>query len=88
MKLKKIITQYYELSYYYSLKAKLNEVKNKIRNITNFATTAALTAVENKIPSISILEKIDYNTKIREVENKIIADHDHDKILLLKKLIS
>ena len=36
------------------LNAKINEVKNKIPNITNLATTtAALTAVENKIPDHS-----------------------------------
>ena len=38
----------------------------KILNITNLATTAALTAAENKIPKIS------------EIENKITTDHDHD----------
>ena len=31
----------------------MNEVKNEILNITNWATTAALTAVENKIPGHS-----------------------------------
>ena len=29
----------------------MNEVTNKIFNITNLATTAALTAVTNKIPN-------------------------------------
>ena len=44
-----------------TLNAKINEVKNKISNITNLATTTALTAVENKIPNVSILvKKIDY----------------------------
>ena len=32
-----------------TLNAKINEVKNKIPNITNLATTAALTAVENNL---------------------------------------
>ena len=30
--------------------AKINEVKNKIANTTNLATTTSLTAVENTIP--------------------------------------
>ena len=33
------------------------EVKNKIPNITNLATSAALTAAENKIPNVSNLDK-------------------------------
>ena len=32
-----------------TLNAKINEVKSKIPNITNLATTAALTAVENNL---------------------------------------
>ena len=37
------------------LNAKINEVKNKIPNITNLDTiTTAFTAVENKIPTHSI----------------------------------
>ena len=35
----------------------MNEVKKKIPNINNSATTAALTAVENKISSVSNLDK-------------------------------
>ena len=45
----------------------------KILNITNLATTAALTAAENKIPKIS------------EIENKITTDHDHDKYITTQK---
>ena len=33
--------------------AKTNEVKNKIPNITNLATTTVLTAFENKVPDRS-----------------------------------
>ena len=36
-----------------TLNARINEVKNKIPNITNLATTTALTAVENEIPDYS-----------------------------------
>ena len=52
-------------------------VKEEIPNITNLATTAALTAVENKIPNVNnLVKKTDYNTKISETENKIATDHD------------
>ena len=44
-------------------------------------TNSELTAVENKIPDISsLVEKTDYNTKIREIENKV-NDHNHDKYI-------
>ena len=36
-----------------TLNAKINEVKNKIPNITNLATTAVRIAVENKTPDHS-----------------------------------
>ena len=56
-------------------------------NITNLATTTALTAVENKISNVNILvKKSDYNTKINETEKKIITDHDHDKYIITKEL--
>ena len=38
-----------------SFNAIINQVKGEIRNITNLATTRALTAVENKMPSVSNL---------------------------------
>ena len=40
-----------------NLNTKINEVKNEIPSITGLATTSALTAVENKNPSISNLVK-------------------------------
>ena len=60
---------------------KLTELENKIPDISNFATKTALTAVENKIPSVSsVVEKIDYNTKFTEIENKLTNDN-HDKYI-------
>ena len=48
-------------------------------SITNLATTTALTAVENKIPSVSnLVKKNDYNAKTNKIEKKT-ADHNHDK---------
>ena len=49
-----------------TLNAKINEVKGKIPNITNLATKTALTAVENKIPSVSnFVKKTDYKRKLK-----------------------
>ena len=56
------------------------KVKNEIPSISNLATTFALTAVENKIPSVSSsVMKTDYDTKITEIEKKI-SDHKHDYV--------
>ena len=61
--------------------AKISEVEGKIASISGLATTSALTAVENKIPTVSSLaKKIDNNTKISDIEKKI-TDHDHDKYI-------
>ena len=46
----------------------MNEVKNKIPNITNLNTATALSAVEIKIPNVSKKKKkSDYNTKIIKI---------------------
>ena len=51
-----------------TLNAKINEVKNKICNITKLATTSALTAIENEIP--------DYIKYITTPEsNRLIAEN-------------
>ena len=55
-------------------------------NITNLANTIALTNVENKIPVSNLLQKTDYNTKIREI--KLLLIMIMIDILLLKNLIS
>ena len=40
-----------------------------------------MTTVENKIPSISnLVKKIDYDTKVTEIEKKL-TDHNHDKYI-------
>ena len=49
-----------------NLNAKANEVKSESPSITNLATTAALTTVENKIPKESdLVEKADYGGEIK-----------------------
>ena len=60
-------------------KAKLTELENKISGISNLATKKVLTAVKNKMPNVSnLVKETDYNTKTREIENKL-TDHNHDK---------
>ena len=57
--------------------AKLNNIGDKIRDITNLVTTTTLTAVENKVPNVkNLVKKTDYNTKSSETENKTTTDHD------------
>ena len=61
--------------------AKIAEVKDEIPSITGLDASFALTAVENKIPDVSILvKKTDCDTKISDIEKKI-SDHDHDKYI-------
>ena len=40
----------------------------------------ALITVENKIPVSSLVKKLDYNTKVTEIKNKL-NDHNHDKYI-------
>ena len=64
-------------------KTKLTELENKISDVSSLATKTALTAAENKIPSVSnLVKKIDYDTKISELEKKL-TDHIYENILLL-----
>ena len=44
------------------------------------ASTAALNAVENKIPDVTTLvKKADYNEKIKDVESKYFTPSDYNK---------
>ena len=48
-------------------------------SITNFATTAALTTFENKIPNVNDqFRKADYDVKISEIENKYVTNSDYN----------
>ena len=63
------------------LNPKITEVENKAPSMTGLATNLVLTAAENKIPDVNnLVKKIDYNTKISDIEKKI-TDHDHDKYI-------
>ena len=45
------------------------------------ATNSALTPIENKIPDVNnLVKKADYDTKISEIEKKVIY-HNHDKYI-------
>ena len=67
------------------LKTKYNtdktELENKISDIGNLATKTALTATENKIPTVcNLVKKSDYITKVKDIENKL-NNHNHDKCI-------
>ena len=65
--------------------AKIADIEGKIPDVTNLATKTALTAAENKIPSISILvEKTDYDTEITEIQNKL-NNHNRNKYITTPK---
>ena len=69
------------------LNTKANEVKNNILSISGLARTSALTAVENKIPVSNLINKTDYDTKVKEIERKLLIINIM-KILLPQNLIS
>ena len=60
--------------------AKIKDIENEIPNISNLATTAALTSPEKKIPNISnLIKKVDYDTKIKDIENKYLIISGYNK---------
>ena len=59
--------------------------ENKFPDVSSLATKTAVTAVENKILSVSnLVKKTDYNTKTTETEKKL-TDHNHDKYITTPK---
>ena len=64
-------------------------LKSKILNITNLVPTTPFTAVENKLPNVSILvKKTDYNTKkLVDLKKKLLLIMIMIGIFLLKNLI-
>ena len=54
-------------------KTALTTIENKIPDISNLATKTALTSVENKIPDVnSLIKRTNYNTKITEIDTKLL----------------
>ena len=63
-------------------------MEGKIPSISGLVTTSALTAVENKISSVSnLVQKTDYDTKISELEKNLLIII-MTNILQLQNLIS
>ena len=60
--------------------AKTKDIECKITSITFLATTAAFTAVENKIPDDSdTVKKAEYDGKIKYIESKYFTTSDYSK---------
>ena len=70
-----------------TLNGNINEVKGEIANITNIATTGALTAVENKILSVNDLvkKKMTITQKLLKLKRTLMIMIN---IFLPQKLIS
>ena len=53
--------------------AENKDIEDKVPDNTNLATTAALTAVEDKIPNTGdLVKKADYDTKMSEIDKNIL----------------
>ena len=61
--------------------AKIKNIEDKILDITDLATNASLTAVENKIPNVSSLveEKLAITQKL--MKSKKNTDHNYDNYI-------
>ena len=60
--------------------ANIKNSEDKIPDITNLATTTALTTVENKMSDVSnLVNKNDYNRKSSKIKKN--TDHNHDKYI-------
>ena len=66
--------------------AKTSEIESKMPSISGLATKSALTTVENKVPEVTRLVKKKNNTKISEIEKRLVIIIITN-ILLLQSLI-
>ena len=73
-----------------TLDAKINGAKKEKSSITKLATTAALTAIENKIPNVSILVKkyLAVTQKLVKLKIKLILIMIMVNIILFKNSVS
>ena len=70
-------------------KTELTAVENKIPELSNLASKAALTNLNNSVPDIStLIKKSDYDTKIREIENKYVSNTGFDSKLAQANVIT
>ena len=59
---------------------KISKVKGEIPSITNLTTTAALTAIENKVPNVSdLVEKADVDAEIKDIKDKYLTKPDYNQ---------
>ena len=59
--------------------SKITEVECKIPNISGFATTLALTTVENKIPDVTnLVTKTDFDAKLKDISDRVTKDKSKD----------
>ena len=59
---------------------KISEIEGKIHSITDLDTTAALTAVKNKIPLVSsLVKKKDHDTKLSDIERRYFTTSEYKK---------
>ena len=62
------------------LNTKINEVKSEIPSITDLTTTAAITAIENKILNVSdLVEKADIDAEIKDIKGKYLTKSDYNQ---------
>ena len=67
------------------LDAKTKHIGDKIPSVTALATTAALPAVENKIPRVSdLVKKTDYEEKIKDIDDKYFITFDFSQCTKIK----
>ena len=61
--------------------ANITDIEGKIPSIIGLAITAVLTAVENKIPSVSdLVKKTDYDAKAKDIEEKYFNTSNYNKL--------
>ena len=78
--LKKRISNIRELAKKTDYNTLITEIESKTPSTNGLATTAALTAVENKTPDVSnLVTKTDYDTKISDIESKYVTTADYNK---------
>ena len=70
-------------------KTELTAVENKVPDISNLGTKTALTNLSNSVPDIStLIKKSDYDTKIKEIENKYVSNTGFDSKLAQANVIT
>ena len=70
-------------------KTELTTVENKVPDISNLGTKTALTNLSNSVPDIStLIKKSDYDTKIKEIENKYVSNTGFDSKLAQANVIT